>query len=446
MVNRRVIPHKVLSLTLAFSALVGVGFAQDGPQVPEPALELRPACTPPTYLSPPNPDTIANLLKARKRYRLVIGAGEFLDQPKINNRTYVEPTAVLVDQALAEIGFDALPSLKSGQPYLIGKGATRSAITAALKEMAAVTQGQDFGIVYYVGHGSIAPSGSDLSLAIYDEPVASDQGYRVSDIFGVLQTSIYRTAITQIPHLFVIIDACFSGTVAQQTQPVIVTMGGVQHLAEIAGGGPVIPAQVAVLTSTSAGASSSAYELHGSGRSAFGYYFARALKEDWACSDSLARDGILTLEEINEYLRDRLQLASDKGAVDALMIPRMLARDKDALLAYRADKYVEPGFRRLISNLLIQPQADQVVDLTLPGNAQVTCSDSTNGCTIPVSLASLNSPVTVRVTSKQGGYKALTGELPSEKTKTIKWGDLTKNTPKTVFGAKLSASQATASQ
>jgi hypothetical protein len=137
-------------------------------------------------------------------------------------------------------------------------------------------------------------------------------------------------------------------------------MGGVQHLAEIAGGGPVIPAQVAVLTSTSAGASSSAYELHGSGRSAFGYYFARALKEDWACSDSSARDGILTLEEINEYLKDRLQLASDKGAVDALMIPRMLARDKDALLAYRADKYVEPGFRKLISNLLIQPQADQV--------------------------------------------------------------------------------------
>lgn len=432
-------------LIATVSVLLGSAFSQGGPQVHEPAPNLRPSCTPPTYQPVPQPDIIANLLSERKRYRLVIGVGQFKYDPTTNNRSYVEPTAVLVDARLDELGYEPLPGVsQSGKPYLVGPAATRSAITAALQEMARVTQGQDFGIIYFVGHGNIPPSGVDLTLGIYDEPVAPDQGYRVTDIFGILQTSNYLTSIAQIPHLFVILDTCFSGTVAQPSRVAVVNTGGVQHLAEIPGGGPVIPDQVAILTATAAGSDSSAYELQGTGLSAFGYYFARALKDDWPCSDSLARDGIVTLQEMKEYLTKRLKLASDKGAVLKPMSPSMLARDQDALLAYRADKYVEPGFRDLIYSLLIQPSADQIVDITVPGALQASCSDATNGCAVPISKTFADSNLTVAVRAPHGGYKAETGEeVTSEPSRqTVKLSDLI-NRLKTVLGVKLQVNQST---
>jgi Caspase domain len=435
-----------LMFLIAAASVQGVGaMAQDVPAFQEPTADLRPTCTAPQYSPVPQPDIIANLLAARKRYRLVIGAGEFLDQPDVNNRTFVEPTATLVDSRLAELGYEALPGVsQAGKPYLVGKSATRAAITAALNEMATATQGQDFGIIYYVGHGNITPAGDDLSLAVYDEPVTADHGYRVSDIFGILETSIYRTSVTEIPHLFIILDACFSGTIAQHSHPTLVTTGGVQRLVEISGGGPVIPEQISLLTSTAAGASSSAYELHGTGLSAFGYYFARALKEDWACSDSLAKDGILTLQEMKLYLDARLQLASEKNAVDAKMFPSMLARDEDALLAYRPDKYEEPGFRNLISSLLIKPGTNEIAEVVLPGGAQTTCSNATTGCRVPVSTANAASNATIAVVNR-----AYAGQLPGGATaigpsrETVKLADLVK-TASTILGTYLQLSPSTA--
>jgi hypothetical protein len=420
--------------------------AQVPPQVQEPAPELRPACAPPQYSPVPPPDTIAQLLQGRKRYRLVIGAGEFLDQPALNNRTFVEPTAVLVDARLAELGYEPLPGVVSskGAPYLVGKNANRTAISAALDEMANAAQGQDFGIVYYVGHGNITPAGNDLTLSLYEEPVSADHGYRVTDLFGRLETgSVYRSSIKEIPHLFIVLDACFSGTIAQASHPDVATIGGVQRLVEISGGGPVIPDQMSLLTSTAPGSTSSAYELQGTGLSAFGYYFARALKEDWACSDAMSKDGILTLLEMKEYLRKRLLLAFSKGALVASMSPRMLARDENSLLAYRADKYNEPGFRELIYSILVEPSANQSVDMTLPGGATSSCSDSVNGCSVLISKEYLNSNLTVTVPNK--GSVHIDGQgppPPPPQESTVRIGDLL-NGSKTVLGVNFRVNQIT---
>ena len=249
MAQQQTIGYKLSLLVLSFAAVcpqLEVSLAQTPPPVQEPAAELRPSCDLPQYVAVPQPDIIADLLNSRKRYRLVIGAGEFLDEPETDNRPFVDPTAILVDSRLNELGYAALPGVsRGGTPYLIGKRATREAITDALNELAAVTQGQDFGIVYYVGHGNITPSGVDLTLGIYDEPVSSDQGYRISDMFGILETGKYRSSVSEIPHLFVILDACFSGTVAQYSKQVILNSDGVQRLAEIPG--LTIPKQVALL-------------------------------------------------------------------------------------------------------------------------------------------------------------------------------------------------------
>lgn len=139
--------------------------------------QLRPSCTSQHYLPVPHPDLIASLLNGKKRYRLVIGAGEFLDQPQTNDRTFVAPTAMLIDSRLADLGYTPLPSLsKTGTTYLIGKQATKDAIRAALREMAAATSGGDIGFIYYVGHGEISPGGNDLSLAVYDRKSLRTKG------------------------------------------------------------------------------------------------------------------------------------------------------------------------------------------------------------------------------------------------------------------------------
>ena len=74
-----------------------VATAQNVSKVHEPSADLTPPCDHPpvAYLGPPDPDLIGDYLKAHKRYRLVIGAGEYLDHPEINNRDYVGPTARL---------------------------------------------------------------------------------------------------------------------------------------------------------------------------------------------------------------------------------------------------------------------------------------------------------------------------------------------------------------
>lgn len=53
-------------------------------------------------------------------------------------------------------------------------------------------------------------------------------------MMGELQTSVYRSNIAEIPHLFIFLDACFSGTVAQGAAVRIVNTEGVQRLVEIA--------------------------------------------------------------------------------------------------------------------------------------------------------------------------------------------------------------------
>jgi hypothetical protein len=373
---------------------------------------------------------IGEYLKAHKRYRLVIGAGEYSNHPETNNRAYVEPTARLVDATLAELGYEALSGVtQHGDAFLIGKDANRKAMDAALSEMAQKTGGQDFGIIYYVGHGNITSTGADLSLGIYDEPVAPGQGYLASQMLGLLQTgSVYRTTIAEIPHLFVVFDACFSGTIAQSTHTVIETTDGNQRLVEVSGGGPIIAEQVAVLTATAPGSAKRAYELDGTGRSAFGYYFARALKEDWACSNT-PQDGILTLQEMQVYLDKHLKLAYEKGALEAEMSPRVLAGDKGSLLAYRADKYAATGVRDVIYSILVKPSRDETAYLTMPGGAQIACSDSVNGCTVPFSKKYLSANLTLAVAGQN--VTGLAGEA-----RTVKLANLT-GASTTVLGVAL---------
>jgi len=372
--------------------------SQSSVQVQPAPPALTPACSHPPYIPipPPPPDEIQVALNQRKRYRLVIGAGEYSLDASMN-RSFVDPTASMVDSRLAELGFLPLPSLASQTPYLAGAAATKAAVMAALNEMLSVTSQQDYGIIYYVGHGSIALSNNDLTLGVYDRPVGRDDGIRVSDILGTLEFGDWRSDITEIPHYLLILDACFSGNAALGNRVAMNTTNNVQRLEQIQG--QIVPPQIAIIAATSDGDSSSAYELHGTNASAFGYYFARALKEDWACSDAITPDGILTLNELTTYIKDRLKLASDQGFTDALMVPTILNKDMNAFIAYDPSKHAIDGLRSEVVSLEIQPTlASQAATVTLPSGNSVHCSSQP--CTFQISRSLIGN---VSVTSFTGG-------------------------------------------
>jgi hypothetical protein len=377
---------QTLSVALVASAVCSYAQTNDAagsnssskPAIPA---ALTPPCTPlPTYHTPHNPDKIDIAIKARKRYRLVIGAGEFIQSPGTNtpnpnNRSFVTPTAIAVDKALADAGFSALPGLPQDSPYLVGKAATKQAIKDALKTMQQIMSPNDFGVVYYVGHGMIAPSNKDLSLAVYDRPVAPDDGIRVSDLLGELEVSSTRLNIKEIPQFLIVLDACFSGNAALGSTAELVTTKNVQRIQAVEN--QIVPDQIAIMSATSDGDNSSAYELTGTGESAFGFYFARALQEDWPCADVLP-DGILTLSELKNYLYLRLRAAgmgiAGQKYTEGTMVPTILNKDDNAFIAYSASHYSVEGLRELIVDIEIQPASDQVAEVTLPTGNQLICA------------------------------------------------------------------------
>lgn len=398
--SRSTIGQRVLVLLFACNVLASLSSAGQTLQVQAPSAALIPSCSHPPYTAvpPPPPDVVQVALNQRNRYRLVIGVGENSVDASMN-RTFVDPTAAWVDSHLAALGFKPLPSFMGHTPYLAGPAATKQAIMAALSEMESVTTAQDYGVIYYVGHGSIALSNNDLTLGVYDRPVARDDGIRVSDVLGTLEFGDFRSDITEIPHYVLILDACFSGNAAIGARTVVGTTNNVQRLQQIQG--QIVPPQIAIIAATSDGDSTSAYELHGTNASAFGYYFGRALNEDWACSDAITPDGILTLNELTTYIKNRLKLAADQQATDALMVPTILNKDMDAFIAYDATKHAIDGLRAEIVSLEIQPtQTPQVATVTLPSGREIQCTEQP--CTVQVSrtllgLISVRSTVTEQV-------------------------------------------------
>lgn len=349
--------------------------------------ELFPKC--PTYqytAVQEKPDKIAGLFSDHQHYRLVIGAGTFLDHPETNNRSFVAPTARRVDAQLDAAKWAALPGLlktNNNIPYLEGTRATKAAIRAAIQEMAALLDQGDFGIIYYVGHGHYAPSHKDLTLSVYDRLVTDDDGFRLSDIVGLLENSATHTDVKEIPHYFIILETCYSGTVVPAKSWAVVNQGDIQLIARIELE-ESIP-QVVIVSATAAGSLAQAYNLHGTNLSAFGVFFLRAFNEDWECVDT-NEDGIITLNELVSYLKERLQKASEVDAIDDVMIPQASSREPTNFIAYSAKYHVTDGDRREIGNLLVTPKPNQVSTLTLPSGTTYTCTNSTP-CSVPISIS-----------------------------------------------------------
>ena len=355
------------------------------------------------------------------------------------NRSYVGPTAAMVDKSLAALGYKPLPGLKNG-PYLSGQSATKTNIMAALSQMATVTKGQDYGVIYYVGHGSITPSNRDLALSVWDRPVQPDEGVRVSDILGTLELHDWHSDVSNIPHYMLLLDACFSGNAALGEQTSIVTTNNVQRVVSIEN--QIVPKQIAILAATSDGDAAQAFDLHGTNLSAFGYYFSRAITEDWACADAITPDGILTLKELTGYLKSRLKLAWAQKATDAQMVPTILNKDEDAFIAYDPQKHALNGLRDEIVEIVAQTDSFSRLWIKLPNGNTKYCGVSEE-CRIPVSKALATGTLSVQrlILPSHGSLAAVepwNELLNTPEHGTVDLKELVRIKDATVAGAKLS--------
>jgi hypothetical protein len=339
---------------------------QQNPSGPAALAQLLPTCAKPQYHPvSESPDRIAKLINGRKKYRLVIGTDQFQYNKNLN-RPFVANTAALVDTKLAGLGYEHV-GLFGGKPFLSGAAATKEAIRAAVQALAAKAGKNDLGILYFVGHGTITPYHNDLALSVFNRPVEPDEGTRLSDLIGYLTIAgDWRKDVEEIPHFIIVLETCYSGSVLASDS--IVTVNGQQRMARLET--PLIPGPVALLTATADGDTSRAYELRGIGHSAFGYFFARALGEDWACAETTP-DGILTFRELSEYIR--LKLTAAAPFLDGPMRPQKLNKDDRVFLAYAPDKVAIPGERESIVTLDVTPQPGTDTTIALMNGFEFKC-------------------------------------------------------------------------
>ena len=346
-------------------------------EIESPPAAAIPTCASPAYRPPSDDDVIQEAWGKRKKFRLVIGAGKYKLTPD-KDRNFIAPTAAFVDSKLEKLGYKALPSLQQS-PLIVDAAATKPNIVAALQEMAQQVGKDGIGIVYYAGHGLITPNHVDLTLGVYDEAVLPTDGLTVSNIIGLLGVdSTYVQSVDDIPNIFLVIEACDSGQSSIGDNSVVVTDGDIQIVQRLESA-IIPPARVAILTATTHGGNHDAYPLGTMNVSAFGYYFGRALDEDWACANAPTRDGILVNSEMQEYLLQRLESAYTNQLIGGEMKPTTLPKDDFAIWSYRADRQADCGGIPCIGNrnrfvrLFVSTGPNQVAHVTLPNGFRTTC-------------------------------------------------------------------------
>jgi hypothetical protein len=209
-----------------------------------------------------------------------------------------------------------------------------------------------------------------------------------------------------------------------------------------------VPDSMAVMAATADGDTSRAYELRSTGLSAFGYFFALGLGEDRDCADTTP-DGILTLNELFEYIRRSLVAAGAASRLDGPMAPVKLNRDDHAFVSYAPDKIFVPGERDSLVTLAVDQTPSVNTEVRLENGFSFVCPPSCTGVTISKKMQQ-----TLEVTQEErwsgqshGGAASFPDELPPPrpappKRATIRLADVVNQAQLDVLRTTIRASQA----
>lgn len=307
-------------------------------------------CPSPPYVNPvPAPDKVSDVWQSRKRYRLVIGAGDYSQDPSYN-RAFVTPTAELVDQALLRASYTESLGL------LTGARASKANITTALERLSALPEDAII-VLYYVGHGVPSPANDDVVLSVADEKVSSLTGLPVKSLLAKA-LGPFDPQFRKIPRILFILETCNSGAAIPFNGLLPLPFG-------------VDPKRFAFLSAT--GPREQSYPLKSQQLSAFGYFIARALDRDWACAD-MTPDGALMVSELGAYLESQLRAAQTSGEIAGVMTPDIQDRGLYSILTYDGTRVANlRGYRDQIVRIYISPQPGVQTDIVFGGGKPRPC-------------------------------------------------------------------------
>jgi hypothetical protein len=240
-----------------------------------------------------------------RRIALIVGISRYAD-PSIDLEYAAEDASALyqklTDPALGPAAFqpDDVMLLLDGK-------ATTAAITTGLREFLQKARENDFVLFFFAGHGAPDPNRlKDLYLLAHDTDPKNIAGT------GLLMRHV-REAIAEIPARDVLIlsDACHSGGIGASDGMRAVTENPIhqvflEKLRHSSGGMAILTASEAAQLSFE----NAKWEQHG----VFTYFLLKGLRGE-ADED---HDGIVSLGEILEYVRDRVRSATNSQQIPAI--------------------------------------------------------------------------------------------------------------------------------
>ncbi|HUT60499.1 MAG TPA: caspase family protein [Phycisphaerae bacterium] len=222
--------------------------------------------------------------QAPQRHAVVIGINEYAD-PAIPPLKYAETDAKAVYETLIDPAVGRFP--KENVALLLGKDATPSAIKAALYKLRGVDK-DDLVVVFYSGHG--AKEG--------DEGFWVTQNAETKALPATaLANSDIRKFLAQIPSekLVVLLDCCYAASTVKKSLNDPAKLFG-----DFTGKGRV--------TIAGAADNQEALEFPEKKEGVFTYYLVEGLRG----GADFNKDGVVTFEELWQYLGDNVRKASVK--------------------------------------------------------------------------------------------------------------------------------------
>jgi hypothetical protein len=235
-------------------------------------------------------------------YAVIFGVERYRDLPQVD---YATRDAEMVKRYLVK----TLGYREQNIVMLLNDRVTRSQIEARLEKWLPKQINNDPNsevFVYYGGHGAPDPETNQSFLVPYD----GDPSYLETTAYGVKR--LYQV-LKELPakQVTVVLDSCFSGTggrsvIAKGARPMLITVDS-----------PVVSSQnLTVFTAATNTQISSAYQEKRHGL--FTYYFLKGLQGE----ADLNKDGVVSLRELDEYVRTQVQTVARRKNVD--QTPQML--------------------------------------------------------------------------------------------------------------------------
>lgn len=243
------------------------------------------------------PQDAASPAPVGDRWAVVVGVNRYRHKG-LNLRFARDDAAALFDLLRTKEGGD-FP--EANIRFLVDEEATTSALTKAVRGFLLAARPDDLVLMFFACHGGPDPRRPGGPLYLYTHDTDPDDVAGTAFAMDEINTSLQR--LVQARRVVILADTCHSGGLGQGQRAGAVAAATnvyLDALAKSKGG-------VALLTSAEAAEASEEDERWGGGHGAFTHYLLEGMRGAADGYKSGARNGVVTVGELFEYVRDRVQ-------------------------------------------------------------------------------------------------------------------------------------------